>query len=115
MRRSCAVVLLLIGVAIPRADAQSFEAGAHMAVSQWSEFEGNDFGLGGRFTWKPSPLLGVEADLTWYPSDFPSELAFSGNRLEGLLGFTVGRSEERRVGKECRSRWSLYHEKKQTR
>src|SRR5690606_42076633 len=25
---------------------------------------------------------------------------------------TSGRSEERRVGKECRSRWSPYHEKK---
>src|SRR3712207_7241772 len=23
--------------------------------------------------------------------------------------FTIGRSEERRVGKECRSRWSPYH------
>src|SRR6266699_1695387 len=26
--------------------------------------------------------------------------------------FTAERSEERRVGKECRSRWSPYHEKK---
>src|SRR3989441_5170019 len=26
-----------------------------------------------------------------------------------LLPFLVGRSEERRVGKECRSRWSPYH------
>src|SRR5438093_10673115 len=26
-----------------------------------------------------------------------------------------GRSEERRVGKECRSRWSPYHEKKKIR
>src|SRR2546430_2531622 len=26
-----------------------------------------------------------------------------------LLGANVGRSEERRVGKECRSRWSPYH------
>src|SRR5438874_6181087 len=26
---------------------------------------------------------------------------------------SVGRSEERRVGKECRSRWSQHHEKKQ--
>ena len=25
------------------------------------------------------------------------------------LGTTDGRSEERRVGKECRSRWSPYH------
>src|SRR5690606_19024532 len=28
------------------------------------------------------------------------------------LGFTERRSEERRVGKECRSRWSPYQEKK---
>ena len=26
-----------------------------------------------------------------------------------VLNFEVGRSEERRVGKECRSRWSPYH------
>ena len=25
------------------------------------------------------------------------------------LGFVLSRSEERRVGKECRSRWSPYH------
>src|SRR3712207_8667979 len=30
--------------------------------------------------------------------------------LDGLLGeIQLGRSEERRVGKECRSRWSPYH------
>ena len=28
--------------------------------------------------------------------------------LSGLVGM-IGRSEERRVGKECRSRWSPYH------
>ena len=27
----------------------------------------------------------------------------------GAMSPTVGRSEERRVGKECRSRWSPYH------
>ena len=26
-----------------------------------------------------------------------------------LVGLAMGRSEERRVGKECRSRWSPYH------
>ena len=30
-------------------------------------------------------------------------------QLSGLLAGEVGRSEERRVGKECRSRWSPYH------
>src|SRR5258708_28344651 len=32
--------------------------------------------------------------------------------MTGLIGFASGyqaRSEERRVGKECRSRWSPYH------
>jgi hypothetical protein len=73
------------------AAAQSFEAGVHLASSQWSEFDGTDTGLGGRFTWKPLTMLGVDADLTWFPSDFPGErLAFSGSRLEGLFGVTVG-------------------------
>ena len=27
----------------------------------------------------------------------------------GAIGILLGRSEERRVGKECRSRWSPYH------
>ena len=32
-------------------------------------------------------------------------------KKEALTGInlTIGRSEERRVGKECRSRWSPYH------
>src|SRR2546422_9159384 len=43
-------------------------------------------------------LLGLEADQRRH-------------RSEGLLARDqhVGRSEERRVGKECRSRWSPYH------
>src|SRR5438874_13051107 len=31
---------------------------------------------------------------------------------EGVARSTLARSEERRVGKECRSRWSQYDEKK---
>ena len=30
-------------------------------------------------------------------------------RVEQRAGELLGRSEERRVGKECRSRWSPYH------
>ena len=29
--------------------------------------------------------------------------------IPDMLGHTIARSEERRVGKECRSRWSPYH------
>src|SRR2546426_12288881 len=35
----------------------------------------------------------------------------SNRRVGRLLGGTADRSEERRVGKECRSRWSPYHQK----
>ena len=38
----------------------------------------------------------------------PSVFTFQENPLQVLTGNTV-RSEERRVGKECRSRWSPYH------
>src|SRR5256885_12877676 len=37
-----------------------------------------------------------------------NQLGEDGKRLQ-VLFVTVDRSEERRVGKECRSRWSPYH------
>ena len=91
MFRPCAVVLLLWSVAIPQARAQSLEAGAHFASSDWSEFDGVDRGVGGRLTWKATPRLGVDADLTWYPGEYPSDtIAFSGSRVEGLFGASYG-------------------------
>jgi len=76
----------------PAVWAQSFEASAHVAVSRWSEFDGNDVGMGGRFTFKPLALIGIDADLTWYPGDFPADsvASFSGQRIEGMFGATVG-------------------------
>src|SRR5260370_26966622 len=42
--------------------------------------------------------------------------AATGNNDAGGSTLTIGlRSEERRVGKECRSRWSPYHSKKNNR
>jgi hypothetical protein len=73
------------------AAAQSFEVSAHVAASQWSEFEGADTGVGGRLTWKAVPAIGVDADVSWYPAAFPDDPpAFSGSRIEGLLGVTAG-------------------------
>src|SRR5256885_6057241 len=39
----------------------------------------------------------------------PEQRAICGSSSGGICAFTVARSEERRVGKECRSRWSPYH------
>lgn len=73
------------------AAAQSFHAGVHFASTRWSEFEGSDYGVGGRVTFMPSSMIGVDADLTWYPSSFPpDQVSFSGSRIEGLFGATVG-------------------------
>ena len=38
-----------------------------------------------------------------------ADTAQAENMLEGALKSLTTRSEERRVGKECRSRWSPYH------
>ena len=35
--------------------------------------------------------------------------AFNETKILGAILFEAERSEERRVGKECRSRWSPYH------
>ena len=39
----------------------------------------------------------------------PQLLRIQARQCPQALGFPVIRSEERRVGKECRSRWSPYH------
>ena len=41
----------------------------------------------------------------YYPSTDDTDYA----RVAGLAAIVLCRSEERRVGKECRSRWSPYH------
>lgn len=83
----CSIALL---IPVPAA-AQALEASAHFASSQWSEFDGTDLGFGARVTFKPIALIGIDADLSWYPSEFPGEgTPFSERRVEGMFGVTVG-------------------------
>ena len=46
-----------------------------------------------------------------FESSMPGGQIVSNDKIENYPGFSSvsGRSEERRVGKECRSRWSPYH------
>ena len=41
--------------------------------------------------------------------DFVTVIGGNGAGKSTMLNAIAGRSEERRVGKECRSRWSPYH------
>ena len=59
-----------------------------------------------------SIVRNTESDLEFENKIRPQELeTFSGQDkiVDNLRIFIKARSEERRVGKECRSRWSPYH------
>ena len=89
--RLAPLVACCLMAAAGSARAQSFDLGAHLVGSQWSEFTGTDRGVGARIGWNPVPQLGLEADVNWYPADFPAKrLAFSGNRLESIVAVTAG-------------------------
>ena len=47
-------------------------------------------------------------DVFYYVTD-TKKLYLGANEVTGVGKAGTGRSEERRVGKECRSRWSPYH------
>ncbi len=74
------------------ASAQHVTASAHVSSARWSEFDGQDVGVGGRITFAPTAIIGLDADATWYPSKFPPDTvaAFSGSRVEGLFGVSAG-------------------------
>src|SRR3712207_9418411 len=52
-------------------------------------------------------MNGTEFEANWFSHQFSRHC--DNNDLRRELAFTRRRSEERRVGKECRSRWSPYH------
>src|SRR5690348_18320205 len=64
--------------------------------------------------------MGKWETVFWF-SSFPCAGSLGGGNVEisrcmrdfqGTVGRVEYRSEERRVGKECRSRWGRYHERK---
>src|SRR5688572_3347723 len=54
------------------------------------EFDAPDIGVSGRVAWRPMPLIGAEAEVGFYPGDFPDRAAFSRSRVEGFFGVTAG-------------------------
>ena len=57
-------------------------------------------------------ILATTPDPTVRPPSRIANLSFSSiaiGAISSTVNFKLSRSEERRVGKECRSRWSPYH------
>ena len=95
--RSLSAIIVLVSailLAPQYASAQTgdgqFHLGIHLAAVNSSEFDASDVGVGGLLSWRPGGLFGVDAELTFYPSDFADDPAFSASRVEGLFGVTVG-------------------------
>ena len=86
--RAVALITLLLPALAGAQDR--FDVGAHVAVARSSEFDDTDAGIGGRFSWHPAALIGVEAEMTVYPASFPNANGFSRSRIEGLFGVTAG-------------------------
>jgi len=85
---ACAV-LLRAGSA-PAQSRPRFEVGAYVTSTTSSEFDASDIGLGGRFSWNAIGPLWLDSEVSFYPRAFPDARPFSGARLEGLFGGTVG-------------------------
>lgn len=86
-------VVLYVFVSSTTGRAQDrFEAGAQIVAAKSGEFDANDIGIGGRFSWQPTNLIGAETEMNVYPRRFPANrsAAFSRGRIEGLFGATVG-------------------------
>src|SRR5256886_4001460 len=72
----------------------------------------SDLALFGQLPWRGVPYIPVEIVLLprWFPFNIHRVSYWSRTVMVPLLILcTLKRSEERRVGKECRSRWSPYH------
>jgi histidine triad (HIT) family protein len=91
LRAVLAVLVLLWAVPAAAQPSQRYEASVHVAAASLPQFEGSDFGVGGRLAWRADDLLTFEAELTLFPGDYPDvPLPFSQRRIEGLFGVTAG-------------------------
>ena len=70
-------------------------------------------GIAVELKWFDSYIASMEAlaagQLDGNSQTLNDTISFAGEAVNGEVAVLVNRSEERRVGKECRSRWSPYH------
>jgi hypothetical protein len=97
MRNAFVVATLLTFLMNDGAHSQErrIEIGGHLAVTSREELETTDLGFGGRFGFQATPILAIEGELSFYPSDAPGDIPVTRSRLEGLFGIKAGPRFER--------------------
>lgn len=84
------IVVLLTCFAVPAAAQGQAEVAAQFVAARSSEFAATDKGVGVRFTWTPAALIGVDAEVNFFPDQLGERAPFSRSRTEGLFGVTAG-------------------------
>ena len=89
---ACAIVCVSAASqpAVAQTAGSHVQVGVHVATATSTEFDKTDVGIGALVSWRPGGLFGVDAEVTFYPSDFADDPAFSASRVEGLFGVTAG-------------------------
>ena len=88
-----AFVLLVVAwpePAVAQTTPNQIELGVHVSSAISERFDSADVGVGGRVSWYPVGVLGIESEITFYPREFPDARPFSRSRVEGLFGVTAG-------------------------
>ena len=63
-----AIALLFLSSAPAAAqDADGFQAGVQFVTATVGELDATDVGVSGRFSWLPTPMMGVEGELAAFP------------------------------------------------
>lgn len=84
---------LLLGLnqsLVAQSAPERFQVGAQVSTTAASELEETDVGVGGRVSWHPVGLLGVEAEVNLHWRDLPDDRPITRGRIEALSGVTVG-------------------------
>lgn len=91
VRAAAAGLVLLATLSTASAQERNrFDVGGALQMATFRELDTQDVGVSGRIAWRPVPLLGVEAEVAFYPSNLPDERPVSRRRTEAMFGVTVG-------------------------
>ncbi len=90
-----AVSILLFVILCPhrtmaQTESRRFEVGAQIVSLAQRAFDKVDCGFGGRFTYYPQELMGIEAEVNYFPRDLGKPLPFSRFRSQALFGIKAG-------------------------
>lgn len=66
------------------------DVGVRFVLTDYDQFDETDAGFGGDVSYRLADWIAADAQFTFFPDELGEPAAFSGSRLEGLLGLRVG-------------------------